>query len=139
MFRCIRIGIEIVLLILIFLFCKRDSYDFEQNREDMEKIAEEIVQGKYEISENGLVKLPEGYAHLSDTGEVSLVIYDDKPAVYFWTFRGIIDSSKGYIYILDTEEKDIIDKCSNGNNYVNEKNIYENWYGVSTDWVNRKW
>ena len=83
MFRCIRIGIEIVLLILIFLFCKRDSYDFEQNREDMEKIAEEIVQGKYEISENGLVKLPEGYAHLSDTGEVSLVIYDDKPAVYF--------------------------------------------------------
>ena len=110
MFRCIRIGIEIVLLILIFLFCKRDSYDFEQNREDMEKIAEEIVQGKYEISENGLVKLPEGYAHLSDTGEVSLVIYDDKPAVYFWTFRGIIDSSKGYIYILDTEEKDIIDK-----------------------------
>ena len=43
MFRCIRIGIGIFLLALIYLFCKRNSYDFDENREDMERIAEEIV------------------------------------------------------------------------------------------------
>ena len=133
MFRCIRNGIGIFLLALIYLFCKRNSYDFDENREDMERIAEEIVQGKYEISENGLVELPEELEHFSDTGEVSLVMFDDKPAVYFWTFRGVLESSKGYIFILDSYEEELIYQCSDNNNFVNEKKICEGWYSVSTD------
>ena len=128
----IKIGSICVCCLLIFTSCK-ETNDFDDNKAEMEAIAADIAQGKYEISENGLVELPEELEHFSDTGEVSLVMFDDKPAVYFWTFRGVLESSKGYIFILDSYEEELIYQCSDNNNFVNEKKICEGWYSVSTD------
>lgn len=133
MYRKLILITVTVMLLLCGCSDSKEMYDFDNNKENMETIAVEIVQGKYEISENGLVKLPEEFEHLSDTGEVSLVMFDNKPAVYFWTFRGMLESSKGYIYVLDAYEEELIDKCSDNIDFVNEKEIGEGWYSVSTD------
>ena len=133
MLRDIRFCVVMILIIIIFSSCKSNSYNFEGNKENMEVIATEIAEGKHEIKENGLVKLPESYKNLADTGEVCLTLFDGKPAVYFWNYRGMLGNSKGYIYILDTIEGDIVDKCSERFNFVKWKEIGEGWYIVSTD------
>ena len=45
----------------------------------------------------------------------------------------MLESSKGYVYVFDNATKDIIDKCSSSNNFVNVKEVTKNWYSVSTD------
>lgn len=111
----------------------KNKFDFEKDRANMEMVAAEIEQGRYDVTENGLVELPEEYERLSDTGEVCLVMFDGKAAVYFWTYRGMLESSKGYVYVFDNATKDVIDKCSSSNNFVNVKEVTKNWYSVSTD------
>ena len=87
MYRKLILITVTVMLLLCGCSDSKETYDFDNNKENMETIAVEIVQGKYEISENGLVKLPE----------------------------------------------ELIDKCSNNIDFVNEKEICEGWYSVSTD------
>lgn len=138
--RYILTGCGVIVLVIIIWAAyvlifdnEKDKFDFEKDRVKMEKVASEIVQGRYDITENGLVELPEEYENLSDTGDVSLVMFDGKAAVYFWTYRGMLESSKGYVYVFDNATEDVIDKCSSSNNFVNVKEVTTNWYSVSTD------
>ena len=129
------IVLGLILWVVYALFFDKDNaeFDFDKDRADMEKVAVAIMQGQYEIEENGVVELPEEYERLSDTGEVCLVMFNGKPAVYFWIDRGVLESSRGYVYVLDDVPESIIDEFSTGNNFVNMKEVAENWYSVSTD------
>lgn len=123
--------IIIILLPLIFYGCSQDN--FEAIKSDREMEAELILDGEYEISDDNIVKLPQKFADLADTGEVCLVLFENEPAVYFWTYRGMLGSSKGYIYLLNSSDKDIIDKCTDRFNFVSSRQIDDRWYSVSTD------
>lgn len=132
---CGAVVFGIILWVAYVLFFDKDNveFDFEKDRGDMEKVAFEIMQGQYEIKENGVVGLPEKYERLSDTGEVCLVMFNGKSAIYFWTDRGVLESSRGYVYVLDDVPESIMDKFSMGNNFVYMKEVAESWYSVSTD------
>ena len=132
---CGAVVLGLILWVVYALFFDKDNvkFDFEKDRGDMEKVAAAIMQGQYEIKENGVVELPEEYEGLSDTGEVCLVMFNGKPAIYFWTDRGMLESSVGYVYVLDDVLEGIIDKFTIGNNFVYMKEVAENWYSVSTD------
>lgn len=121
----------ILSLFSIFYGCSQDN--FEAIKSDREMVAELILDGEYKISDDSIVKLPQEFADLADTGEVCMVLFENEPAVYFWTYRGMLGSSKGYIYLLNSSDKDIIDKCTDRFNFVSSSQIDDRWYSVSTD------
>lgn len=109
--------------------------EFDRFRSDRESIVALIKSGDLEIKSNGLVILPEKYKKLSDSGECIIFNYFDKTAIYFWTYRGIIGSSKGYFYLTDEiNYQDYIntEKYSSSIDFTKVKKIDENWYSVST-------
>lgn len=117
----------------IILFVDGNDDDFKETKSDMEFVANEIAAGKYEIDANGLVELPDEYKYLADTGTVCMVSYEGESAVYFWTYRGMLGSSKGYVYVLGETNVDITEKCSDEFDFTNIKAVSENWYKVSTE------
>lgn len=111
----------------------KNSYNFEENKSDMEYVANEILKGNYEIGDDGLIELSDKYEQLADTGTVCMVLFKGKPSIYFWTYRGMLGSSKGYVYMLNTTDTYIAGKCSDRFHFVNVKEISDGWYSVSTD------
>lgn len=134
MYKGIKIIFLIVILMIVLIFSNdKKSYDFDENKSDMEYVVAEIMKGNYEIGDNGLIELPDKYEQLADTGTVCMVIFEGKPSIYFWTYRGMLGNSRGYVYILNTKDTYITDKCSDEFKFVNVKEISEGWYSVSTD------
>ncbi len=134
--------IGIILLFVFFIACifptscsmKSDTKLFKENREDMERAVQMILDGEIEVKDDGWFTLPEGSASLSDTGEGCIVKYSHEDyRVYFFTFRGMLGSSKGFLYKLSPEEYSKINKSTNRFNFVNVKAIDDRWCTASTD------
>lgn len=132
----------IIILSLPVIFClllnscviKDDIELFSDTKVAMEKIVREVLNKEIGVKENGMFVLPEDFAYLSDTGEACIVDYGHKGyGVYFFTFRGFLGSSRGFLYKLTSEEYSNINKSSEGFNFVKSKTIDEHWDAVSTD------
>lgn len=125
--------ISIIVFILIVILVK--TSEFDRLRSDRESVVALIKSGDLEIKSNGLVILPEKYKKLSDSGECKIFNYFDKTAIYFWTYRGIIDSSRGYFYLTDEiNYQDYIntEEYTSSIDFTKVKKIAENWYSAST-------
>lgn len=94
-----------------------------------------IKNGDLAVKLNGCIVLPEKYKDLSDSGECFIVKFGDKTAIYFYIFRGIIDSSKGYLYVADDLlYTDYINtnKFSAEQDFINIVELEKNLYSCST-------
>lgn len=128
--------IFLILSILIIVFPESHSNGFQDLKEEREHIVDMIKNGEVSVKSNGLIILPEDLKHLSQTGECFLVSFREETAIYFYSFRGVIDSSKGYLFItdqLDYEDYIDLETYVAEWSFVNVEEIEENWYSCATD------
>ncbi len=119
---------------LISCSLKSDMSVFKENKAEMESIVQKILDGEIKVDDDGMFKLTEESASLSDTGEGCIVEYGfEDYRVYFFTFRGTLGSSKGFLYKLSSEEYSVLNKSSNRFNFVKVETIDDRWCKVSTD------
>lgn len=125
-----------VIIIASLFFIKPNTNRFEQIKNESSKIVKMIKSGDIQVKSNGCIVLPEDLSHISDSGECFLVEFQNSTAIYFYTFRGVSSSSKGYIYVTDelTYEEYINTEVYVGTmDFVNIKEIEKDWYSCSTD------
>lgn len=98
----------------------------------MKKVVSEILSGKLKADETGTILLPqeEQYQDISDGNRVILVSDDGKRGIYFYIFSGLLESSRGYIYITDELPEE---ECNSNYDIVNLEYYKGNWYSCSTD------
>ena len=123
------VGIIIVVLILI------KSTEFERLRTQREAVVDMIIEGELSVQENGLITLPDNLKKLSDSQQCIMVCYNEKTAIYFYTYRGMLENSKGYVFITNKiDYKDYINtkKFIAKKDFIKDKKISSNWYSVST-------
>lgn len=109
---------------------------FEGGKIDREKVVDLILNGNVEIAENGLVTLPDEFYDLSDTGECVIVEFKNQSAIYFYTFRGILGESRGYVFVTDQIDwKNYVneDKYVGSQDWIDVEEIETGWYSVKTE------
>lgn len=114
---------------IFFNELKLREYNFKKYQEDREEIIELILQKELIPDENGIVELPEWLKdeEMARSGRVYIVQYQLKTGIYFCTFSGVLDSSAGFVYLLDDTFD--VDFC----NGVTLHNQYQdNWYFCGT-------
>ena len=114
---------------IFFNELKLREYNFKKYQGDREEIIELIQQKELIPNENGIVELPEWLKEeeMARGGRVYIVQYKSKAGVYFCTFSGVIDSSAGFVYLLD-DTFDVVPE-----NDVTLQNQYQdNWYFCGT-------
>lgn len=119
----------ITLLILIFL---QYNNEFERLKNKRESVVEMLLNGELVPTSTGVIALPDDMKNLSDSGECVLVEFQSKKAIYFYSYRGMLDATKGYVFISDKLQElqyPTTDDC-----FVNVVEIEENWFEVSTDY-----
>lgn len=131
--RAVWINIFCILLIVI----NQMIYNISKSDEDeiwnrMEKVVSEILSGKLKADETGTILLPQEkqYQDISDDNRVILVSDDEKRGIYFYTFSGLLESSRGYIYIVDELPEE---GCNSNYDIVNLEHYKGNWYSCATD------
>ena len=131
-----RIVALLLCLTLSFILSACGVSSFDDCKEDREKVVDLILDESVEIAENGLVTLPDDMKNLSDTGECDIVEFDGQSAVYFYTFRGLLSESRGYVYVTDKIDwKDYVneEKYTATEDWVDIEEIEPNWYSVKTE------
>ena len=100
--------------------------------ERRETVVAEILSGELQADEMGTIELPdaEQYHDISDSDRVVLLSDDGKRGIYFYTFSGLLESSRGYIYITDDLPEE---SCNIYYDIVNLEHYEGNWYSCSTD------
>lgn len=134
--RLLLIGLLILLAIALVVTLLLLPNSFERKKADRETVPAMIASEALTVQPNGLVSLPDEMKHLSDSGECSVVEFGDGTAIYFYTFRGILESSEGYLFVTDTiSYADYIDTehYVSSRNFVNIVELAPNWYSCSTD------
>lgn len=109
---------------------KKSDLSVEQRIEQYQEIVNLVTNNTISVKSNGCITLPEEYKHLSDSGECFIVNFKGKTAIYFYTFRGILDSSKGYLFV--TNELNYSDYSNTDTDFTNIVEIKENLYSCST-------
>lgn len=134
---------KFLIFTLVFLFsflftgCIDDGNikDFEDDLADRTKIVEMIERGELKTDKQGLIELPKEYKSLSDSGQICITVATEisstQAAIYFWTFRGPLESSKGYVYLSDKLSVD--DYTDYGHCFTNIVDLGNGWYSCSTD------
>ena len=127
----------LVLCLVVFVYYIY-SYQTSFNRLKIqrESIVEMVANGELTVQSNGCIVLPNHLKKLSASGECFVVEFFDKTGIYFYTFRGILDSSRGYVYITDKiSYKDYYDLgvYSPDHYLVNIGEVSKNWYSCVTD------
>lgn len=132
----------LIVLLSVFFLCflvlvinsfkiQKSDISVEQRIEQYQKIVNLVTENTISVKSNGCIILPEEYKHLSDGGECFIVNFKGKTAVYFYTFRGILDSSKGYLFV--TNKLDYSDYSNTNTDFTNIVEIKENLYSCSTE------
>ena len=109
--------------------------EFVKLKSDRENVIELIKRSEIAVHPNGRIVLPTTMSHISDSGECFLIRFGNETAIYFYSYRGLIDSSKGYVY---TTDEILWSDYINTEKYVPDIDFYEivrleeNWYFCST-------
>lgn len=110
---------------IFFNEMKLREYNFKKYQEDREEIIGLILQNELILDENGIIELPECLRNekMARGGRVYIVQYKSKTGIYFCTFSGVLDSSAGFVYLLDDAfEVDPYNEITLQNQYQ------DNWY-----------
>lgn len=127
------LALLIVGCIAIIIYGKTE---FSRLRAERESIVDLIKTGELTVEPNGCITLPDNLKKLSDSGDCFIIEFSDKTAIYFYTYRGVLESSKGYVYVTDElSYTDYIDTSEYVayRDFVNIKELGDNWYSCSTD------
>ena len=127
------LALLIVGCIAIIIYGKTE---FSRLRAERESVAGFIKTAELSVESNGCVTLPDSLKKLSASGDCFVVEFYDQTAIYFYTYRGILESSKGYLYVTDElSYTDYIDTSEYVayRDFVNIKELGDNWYSCSTD------
>lgn len=130
---CVAVVLALTAILSIVL-CNGNGFD--RLKAQRESVAGMIKNGDLAVQSNGLVVLPDEMKKLSDSGECLLVEFDGQTAIYFYSFRGILESSKGYIYVTDEiayENYIDVSAYDPSPDFVNVVELDSNWYSCSTD------
>lgn len=123
----------VVIAIGISIFGQTDFHIYKAKRES---VVDMIADGSIEVMPSGCIILPDNLKKLSDSGECYLVEFENTSAIYFYSFRGLLESSKGYLFITDKiSYSDYIDTANYAasRDFVNLVELEPNWYSCSTD------
>lgn len=89
-----------IVIVTCFFVGKQDSrMTINELVEGYDKVIDMIKNDHLEVKNNGCVTLPKELEYLSDSGECFIISFGEDTAIYFYTYRGIVDSSKGYVYL----------------------------------------
>lgn len=126
-----------LIVILIFLLCLSGCNKTNDERVfQYEEMIAEVLEGDITVKENGCIALPQNMEHLSASGECFIVEFNGCTAIYFYSYRGVLDSSKGYLYITDKlhyEEYINTDSYIPTREFVNVVKIEDNLFSCSTN------
>lgn len=109
--------------------------DFYFHLNEREYVIEKVADGKLvpNVSYNkSLINLPKKYQNLSKGGGDIIVEYKNKdkdPNVFFFTFRGIIDTFSGFAYIPADKEPERTD--FNCTEILEVEKLQDKWYWLS--------
>ena len=120
-----------IIFVAVFLIMNRNT-EFERLKEQRENIAQMVANGEISVQENGIIVLPENMNHLSESGECVLATFNSQKAIYFYSYRGILDSSKGYLFVF--EKLNDISAETMSDCFTNCVEIEPNWYKCSTSY-----
>lgn len=132
--KIVSIIVFLVLILTLVYIDKKNNKEEIQTK--CESVVDMILDDTLSVKSNGLIELPDDLKKLSDDGLCVLVDFQGKTGIYFYTFRGILESSKGYVFITDKiDYTDYMntEKFSPYMDFTNIKQISENWFSVSTD------
>ena len=129
-------SVILAIVLLVACFAVYKLTEFDRLRIQRESVCDMIKNGEISVEANGLFALPENLKKLSDSGECFIVEFEGNTAIYFYTFRGLLESSRGYLYVTENlSYEDYVDtsKYSPSHYFVNVVEIDDNWYSCSTD------
>ena len=124
-FICVILCAEFVPFTSIWL-----DINFRIYKAEREKVAADIFSGKLRPNvtyNQSLITLPSSYSGLS-TGGGEVVIYNfgNDSGVYFFTFRGILGRSSGYLFMSS-------DAVPSGDGIVEASKVAPHWFFVRTE------
>jgi len=133
-------AILICIIVVVFIMLNKKPISkkeqFEKLKTNCDEIVDMIKSKDISVNSNGIIPLPEEFIDLSDSGECLLVEYKGKTAIYFYSFRGVLESSKGYLYVTDDLnyiDYIDVDTWASTQNFVNVKKIDKKWFSCSTN------
>lgn len=135
--KIIIVFLLVAILFVVLLIClKPKNNKYEQIKSESSTIVNMIKSGDLPVKSNGCIVLPKELSHISDSGECFIVEFENNTAIYFYSFRGVTGSSKGYLYV--TEKLSYADYINTDvyvgtMEFINIVKIEENWYSCSTD------
>lgn len=130
--RKVFLAFIVIIALLISIPILYNNNEFERLKNKRESVVEMLLTGELVPTNNGVIVLPNDLKSLSDSGECIFVEFQSKKAVYFYSFRGMLDATKGYVFVsekLQELQYPTMDDC-----FVNVVEIEENWFKVSTDY-----
>lgn len=127
-----KLIICITIFLLLLSSCSSAS-EFNDVKEEREKIVDNLMDGKYSINEYGYFELPEEEQYLSDGGKCCVVEYEyQKIVVYFFSYLGMLGDSRGFLFIVDAPDEALINAASKRFNFVDLEHIEGKWYSCKT-------
>lgn len=126
----IPLAINIIIGFFIYLFPIQNlvvNVDFYSKLEDREKFVSMVKSHELINMKNGFVKLPQKEKHLSKGGDIIVEEKNDTIKIFFYTFRGILDSYSGFIYCSDDTEPS---KNTFGGDITQIKKMKDHWFWV---------
>ncbi len=119
-----------LLMIILPIDSYAESARFHILQSKMEQTALNTIRGDYgKLSDDNnvdVLSLPDSLHNLSRGGGDVLVFHNaDKSAVFFFTYRGLIDNFSGYVYLTDLNAKYLL---KNYSDWIQIIQIDQHWF-----------
>jgi len=130
------VNVSVLLIVLFVPFSEITvGLNFRWNYSKRMEVVDAVLHGKmnqFITSSGGLgdfIHLPSSYRGLSDGGDIMVCRRDGQTLVFFFDFRGILDSFAGFVYSTD----DTTPKNGDfGGRFVEIDHLRPNWYWASS-------
>lgn len=125
------VGIAFLMIAnLLFNEMKLRDYNFKKFQAERQRIVELVLKEELVPDDTGRITLPKEMQNdeMARGGSVYIVQYKSKTGIYFCTFSGVLESSAGFVYLLDDMEGAYLQ-----NTISIHEQYADNWYFCGTD------
>jgi hypothetical protein len=126
----------LVLAIVIFVpFTKITiMLDFRWHLAKRTEVVDAVIDGKMNVARSGgrgdLIHLPPKFQDLSaGGGDIMVTKKNGQVSIFFFSYRGILDSFSGFVYSTDNAKPE---KGDFGGNFVEVEQLRPNWYWAAS-------
>jgi hypothetical protein len=122
------------LTVIVVLFVPFPAIQFHAHQRARVEAASAILDGRYESRIRGggrgdLVVLPPRLAYLSSSGDVMVLHRQDATLIFFFDYRGVLDSFAGFVYSTNDSPPR---KGDFGGNFVEIERLRKNWFWATS-------